>query len=155
MSRRRLSRRQFIRMGTFLSVGSVVAPTVAGCGNGRTTRAPSSVGSDVRRPKIRPGQVIAAKSDVEPNSAVPYADATTGQPEVLVRLADGRFVAYSAVCTHQGCTVAYRPETRELACPCHGGVFDPARGAAVVAGPPPRPLPEVEIEVGDGKVFKA
>jgi Rieske Fe-S protein len=73
---------------------------------------------------------------------------------VLVRLQDEEFVAYSAVCTHQQCIGAYQPETQKLACPCHGGVYDPARGAAVEAGPPPAPLPEAEIEVRDGQVFK-
>jgi Rieske Fe-S protein len=140
---------------TLLGAGSVVAPTLAGCGNGGTAQAPTAAGSEARRPEVGPGRVIAAISDVEPSSAVPYANATTGQPEVLVRLPDGRFVAYSAVCTHQGCTVAYQSQSRKLVCPCHGGTFDPARGAAVVAGPPPRPLPEVEIEIRDGKVFRA
>lgn len=58
---------------------------------------------------------------------VSYTNAETGQAEVLVRLADGRFAAYSAVCTHQGCTVAYKPDTRKLVCPCHGGTFDRQR----------------------------
>jgi Rieske Fe-S protein len=151
---RRVSRKRFIRM-TLLGAGSVVAPTLAGCGNGGTAQAPSAAGSEARRPEVGPGRVIAGKSEVERNSAVPYADAATGQPEVLVRLPDGKFVAYSAVCTHQGCTVAYRSQSRKLVCPCHGGTFDPARGAAVVSGPPPRPLPEMEIKVEDGKVFKA
>jgi Rieske Fe-S protein len=131
------------------------AVVVAGCGSGETASAPSAAGGERRRPEVEPGQAIAAKSDVVPNSAVPYTNAESGQPEVLVRLPDGRFVAYSALCTHQGCTVAYRSQSRKLVCPCHGGTFDPAQGAAVVAGPPPRPLPEVEIEVRGGKVFKA
>jgi cytochrome b6-f complex iron-sulfur subunit len=62
-------------------------------------------------------------------------------------------VAYSAVCTHQGCTVAY--QGGELACPCHGSVFDPANGAAVVAGPAPRPLPEIPVKVEGGEVVRA
>jgi cytochrome b6-f complex iron-sulfur subunit len=71
-----------------------------------------------------------------------------------VRLPDGRFAAYSAVCSHQGCTVAYRPQTRKLVCPCHGGVYDPARGGVVVSGPPPLPLAKVKVEVMNGKVFR-
>jgi nitrite reductase/ring-hydroxylating ferredoxin subunit len=59
----------------------------------------------------------------------------TGLPAVAVRLGQRRVVAYSAVCTHAGCTVAYDGNTRLLACPCHGAEFDPARNAAAVAGP--------------------
>jgi Rieske Fe-S protein len=72
---------------------------------------------------------------------------------VLVHLDNGDFVAYSAVCTHQGCTVAYK--NGQLACPCHGSVFDPAHGAEVVAGPAPRPLPKIPIKVSGGEVFMA
>ena len=97
------------------------------------------------------GQAIAKASAVAPGSAVEFKD--SGQPAVLVHLESGDFVAYSAVCTHQGCTVAYRGG--QLACPCHGSVFDPANGAAVVSGPARRPLPEVPVEVSGGEVLRA
>jgi Rieske Fe-S protein len=61
---------------------------------------------------------------------------------LAVRLADGHLAAYSAVCTHLACAVLWRAEAGRLECPCHDGVFDAATGA-VVAGPPPRPLPKV------------
>ena len=97
------------------------------------------------------GQAIARASEVQPGSAVKFKNA--GNPAVLVHLKNGNFVAYSAICTHQGCTVAYR--NGQLACPCHGSVFDPANDAAVVAGPAPRPLPEIPVEVRGGEVFRA
>ena len=83
-------------------------------------------------------------------SAVKFKDA--GSPAVLVHLDNGDFVAYSAVCTHQGCTVAYK--NGQLACPCHGSVFDPADGAAVIAGPAPKPLPEIPVKVQGGDIVK-
>lgn len=86
-----------------------------------------------------------------PGSAVKFEE--SGNPAVLVHLDSGDFVAYSAVCTHQGCTVAY--QNGQLACPCHGSVFDPANGAEVVAGPAPRPLPDIPVEVRGGEVFRA
>ena len=70
-----------------------------------------------------------------------------------MRLESGELAAYSAVCTHQACTIAYRPEEKKLACPCHGSVFDPARDAAVENGPANSPLPELEIEVRVGEIF--
>ena len=72
---------------------------------------------------------------------------------MLVHLQSGDFVAYSAICTHQGCTVAYN--NGQLACPCHGSVFDPAHGAAVVNGPAQRPLPQIPVAVRGGEVFRA
>ena len=52
----------------------------------------------------------------------------------LVRLAadlPAGLVAYSAICTHLGCTVL--PQLSEqgyIVCPCHGSIFDPAADAA-------------------------
>ena len=97
------------------------------------------------------GTAIVSESEVAPGSAFKFKD--SGNPAVLVHLDNGDFVAYSAVCTHQGCTVAY--QGGELACPCHGSVFDPANGAAVVAGPASRPLPEIPVKVEGGEIVRA
>ena len=68
-----------------------------------------------------------------------------GEPCLLVRLEADRFVAFGQKCTHLGCPVVYRKETRKLHCPCHEGYFN-AEDGKVLAGPPPRPLPRVELE---------
>ena len=68
-----------------------------------------------------------------------------GEPCLLVRLEADRFVAFGQKCTHLGCPVLYRKETRQLHCPCHEGFFN-AEDGRVIAGPPPRPLPRVELE---------
>ena len=70
----------------------------------------------------------------------------------LVRLSDAdaveSFAAYSAICTHLGCTVNAKLEgDGHIMCPCHGSVFDPANGAAVLSGPAGRPLPALPIRL--------
>ena len=97
------------------------------------------------------GTAIASESEVAPGSAYKFKD--SGNPAFLVHLDTGDFVAYSAICTHQGCTVAYKDGN--LACPCHGSVFDPANGASVVAGPAQRPLPEIPVKAEGGEVVRA
>jgi arsenite oxidase small subunit len=77
-----------------------------------------------------------------------------GEPAVLVHLEGGDFVAYSAVCTHQGCEVAYESGSGMLNCPCHGSVFDPSQEAQPQSGPAQRPLPDIPIEVQDGSVVR-
>lgn len=154
---KRISRARFIRAGVALGVGVTSAPVLASCGNDETTAGTRAATVGVKGssgPEVAPGEAIAVERAVKTNSAVPYTNAGSGRPEVLVRLPDGEFVAYSAVCTHQGCTVAYKPDTSKLACPCHGGVFDPANGAKVVSGPPPTPLPAVNTEMRGGKIFR-
>ena len=71
-------------------------------------------------------------------------------------------VAYSAICTHLGCTVRFSEEPMEQApfphihCPCHGAMFNPQRGCTVLGGPAPRPLPQLPITVnGKGEVVAA
>ena len=72
---------------------------------------------------------------------------------MLVHLESGDFVAYSAVCTHRGCTVSYKDG--KLACPCHGSVFDPAKDGAVETHPASSPLPQIPVEVRNGEVIRA
>lgn len=71
----------------------------------------------------------------------------------LVRIAQGSgttgLVAYSAICTHLGCSVIAQPNADgHIVCPCHGSMFDPANGAKVLRGPAGRPLPSLPIELG-------
>jgi len=67
------------------------------------------------------------------------------RPGLLVRLADGSYRAYSAVCTHLNCTVQYRSDVREIWCACHNGLYD--LEGRNVSGPPPRPLEVYEVHL--------
>jgi cytochrome b6-f complex iron-sulfur subunit len=57
---------------------------------------------------------------------------------VLIRKSETEFIALSAVCTHQGCTVRFVAASDQLQCPCHGSQF--ALTGAVIDGPANRPL---------------
>jgi Rieske Fe-S protein len=160
----RVSRKRFIRLGTALGVGAAGASVLAACGaggesgsggvgggGGSNKSSGKKAGSGSKGAQASGGQAIARASEVAPGSAVKFRDA--GQPAVLIHLQSGDFVAYSAICTHQGCTVAYR--NGQLACPCHGSVFDPANNGQVVSPPANRPLPEIPVEVRGGEVVRA
>ena len=176
MERANFSRERFIRLGVALGVGAASASVLAACGGGDSGSGggelkAASGGSKTKtakpseKPSEKPaakktggaekqasgGQAVARASQVQPGSAVKFKDA--GNPAVLVHLPNGDFVAYSAICTHQGCTVAYK--NGQLACPCHGSVFDPANNGQVVTPPAQRPLPKIPVEVRGGEVFRA
>jgi rieske iron-sulfur protein len=71
------------------------------------------------------------------------------------RAADG-VVAYSGVCTHQGCPVnQWSTEQNAFVCSCHGSVFDPKDDAEVLDGPAPRRLPALGLKIADGAVVIA
>jgi rieske iron-sulfur protein len=70
--------------------------------------------------------------------------------------AAGGIVAYSGVCTHQGCPVnQWSREHNAFVCSCHGSVFDPRDAAEVLDGPAPRRLPALGVKIADGAVVVA
>ena len=68
-----------------------------------------------------------------------------GDQHVVITRAGDDVHAFSATCTHQGCTVDGVTDGR-ITCPCHGSVFDAATGD-VVPGPATAPLPAVAVIV--------
>lgn len=70
---------------------------------------------------------------------------------ILIRTGRRRFVAYSQKCTHLSCAVFHNAEEDRLECPCHEGFFAVEDGR-VVQGPPPRPLPRIDLLIGHGRV---
>ncbi len=175
----KVSREKFIRLAAALGVGAASASVAAcgggsgsgssggsgGGGGGSESNTGGSGGSSSKGASSGSGEAsdggeaaagsggaaIAQESEVAPGKAVKFKDG--GKDAVLVHLDGGEFVAYSAVCTHAGCTVAYK--NAQLACPCHGSIFDPANGAEVVSGPAQTPLPEIPVEVRNGEVLRA
>ena len=167
MAEERFSRGRFIK-GVALGVGAS-ASLAAACGGGEkaeeegptagegavkgASESTEAGGANDGVAQVESGAAIAQESDVPQGSAVEFTDEETGQQAVLVHLEGGDFAAYSAICTHRQCVVGY--SDGNLACPCHGSVFDPANGAEVVAGPAPRPLPKIPVKVSGGEVFMA
>ena len=143
-SRRRskvsLDRRGFIR-GT-----TVAAIAIAGAGLGRIF--PKSVAGASSGPK---NIIKGASFKVgQTHNFVSKA----GTPAVLFRTKNGIF-AYSAVCTHQGCTVQFNSASSKLQCGCHGAVFDPFNEAKVVAGPTNTPLAKIEVATEGAWIVEA
>jgi len=73
------------------------------------------------------------------------------KPVIVINTAQG-VVAYSAICTHLGCIVAFDDLSSTIVCPCHDGRFSPANGT-VVSGPPPSGLPAITVSVEAGQIF--
>ena len=97
-----------------------------------------------RAPAFTPA-VVAKAGDMPVDGVKLFTYPTPKDPCLLIRTGPETYVAYSQVCTHLSCAVIYDASSRQLECPCHHGVFAVADGA-VVAGPPPRPLPRVTLE---------
>lgn len=68
----------------------------------------------------------------------------------LSRLEDGVIALYWR-CTHLGCTVPWREDENLFHCPCHGSIYE--RTGQNIAGPAPRPLDYMTVEIVDGRVI--
>ena len=83
----------------------------------------------------------ATVNELVPNSSKIFPLAN--KPVVLIRLANGEYRAFSAVCTHLQCTVQYREDFQLIWCACHNAKFD--LNGNVASGPPPAPLESYEV----------
>jgi Rieske Fe-S protein len=95
---------------------------------------------------------IATLGDLPAGSALAFQYPTPNDRCLLIRPDERTLVAFSQICTHLSCAVVPRVEEGVLHCPCHEGYFDLLSGRNI-AGPPPRPLPKILLEVAAGEVF--
>ena len=123
------------------------AGSAAGAVSPATPATPTASPSAVSTVGAPAGPVIATLDQVKPRHALAFQDPATGDPAILVRLANDHVVAYDALCTHAGCTVGYDSASGLLLCPCHGAVFDPAQAGAVLAGPTNIPLTSLPLRI--------
>ncbi|MFJ8200287.1 Rieske (2Fe-2S) protein [Streptomyces sp. NPDC096152] len=121
---------------TVLATGAA-ALAAAGCskhgGSGTATESSPSNASD--------GRELAHTSDIPVGGGRIFRE----QRVVVTQPKKDEFKAFSAICTHQGCTVS-RIADGTIDCPCHGSRFHIADGS-VAAGPAPAPLPVQQITV--------
>lgn len=120
--------------------------------------------------------MVANVSDLKVNKVISFNYPLVETPNILVKLgakasggvgADGDIVAYSQVCQHLGCIYGFVSAGGSPSCDssytaagpvgyccCHGSVFDLTEGAKVLAGPSPRPMPQVILKVdGSGDIY--
>lgn len=95
---------------------------------------------------------VCTRSDVPPGGTHAFVVEGSRIPFVLIHLNDGSFRAYEQKCTHLACAVFYSPEQDKIECPCHHGFFD-ARTGNVLQGPPPRPLPHLEVVIKGDDIY--
>ncbi|MFC4532812.1 Rieske (2Fe-2S) protein [Sphaerisporangium dianthi] len=95
------------------------------------------------------GDALAKTSDIPKGGGKIFKD----EKIVITQPSDGEFVAFSAICTHQGCPVG-SVSGGTINCPCHGSKFKIADGS-VADGPASRPLEKKEITVKDGSISLA
>jgi Rieske Fe-S protein len=72
------------------------------------------------------------------------------QKILFIRTSERNVDAVSAVCTHEGCTVAYREKDDRITCWCHSSAFE--LSGKVIKGPAQRDLTRYKVVTQDGKI---
>lgn len=131
--------------------GGAKGKSGGGTGGGGSATSNTSASSSAANAKVPSNAVkLASGNQLPKGQAATYSDPGDGSPDILIRNSEGDLKAFSAVCTHAGCTVGY--ENGTIVCPCHGGEYDAETGE-VIAGPPPAPLePKKVVETG-GEIY--
>ncbi|MFB4309900.1 Rieske (2Fe-2S) protein [Actinomadura sp. GTD37] len=116
--------------------GVAGAAALAGCASG----------GDEKSAEDLKGKQIAKAADVPVGGGKIYGD----EKVVVTQPVQGSFKAFTAVCTHQGCTVG-SVRNGVIHCACHGSEFKIADGS-VAKGPADKPLREYPVTVQNGGV---
>ncbi|MFX1673054.1 arsenate reductase (azurin) small subunit [Paraburkholderia sp. A2WS-5] len=151
-----LSRRQFLK----LTGGAAAGASVAVAGTGPTQAAPADAGRTTL-PYVP--KVVAHAGQLKENTPVMFSFPDAASPCVVVKTGapvpggvgpDRDIVAYSVLCTHMGCPVAYDPSARVFRCPCHFSIFDAEKTGQMVSGQATENLPSIVLDynASDGSV---
>lgn len=153
-----LSRRRVLHGAAGLGLLGVTGAALAACGGddpvadgGTTPQAPadppeSSAGEPSAEAPA--GDALASTADVPVGGGVIVEDP---EPIVITQPTEGDFKAFTAICTHQGCTVASVADNT-ISCPCHGSMYDAATGE-VIGGPAPEPLAAKTVTVEGDQIL--
>jgi Rieske Fe-S protein len=137
--------------------GGCAALALSACGGSSSpqgssggTTAPSPATSGSSPTAAAAATAIAKLTDIAVGSSI--SAKSGGRPLLVARPTETTVVAFSAICTHQGCTVEAAGKT--FACPCHGSKYDAFTGA-VINGPAPAPLHPFAVAIKGGEVVPA
>jgi arsenite oxidase small subunit len=149
MDELKLSRRIFLKSsgGAAAAVGAAVMPgaaQAAGPANGVSTTTTLTY----------PKRIVGKAGAMPVNQAQSFTYPDPSSPCYAIRMGNKvpggvgpnrDIVAYSAMCTHMGCPVAYDGGTRTFKCGCHYSIFDPENGGQMVCGQATEDLPRVQL----------
>lgn len=92
--------------------------------------------------------VAATVEELPPNTAKIFKFGR--RPGLIINTPAGELRAFDGICTHLNCTVQYREDFGQIWCACHNGFYD--LSGKNIAGPPPRPLPRLNVAVRGNEI---
>ncbi len=95
---------------------------------------------------------IASTSELAVGESKIFHYPKEGDTNLLIRVRDEEWLAYSNKCTHLMCPVIPKVDEGKIYCPCHEGYFSLATGRPM-AGPPPRPLRGIALKIKNDTIY--
>ncbi len=145
-----ISRRQFLKATGGAAAGLSVAGNVPG--PAQAASPPADLGRTALPFPTRP---VARLAQLQVNIPLAFSYPDAASPCAVIKMGapvpggagpDHDVVAYSTLCTHMGCPVAYDAKARTFKCPCHFSIFDPEKSGQMVSGQATENLPRVHLE---------
>ena len=145
---------------TFLKLSGAVAATT---GAGTVGTAEAAPPSQTRTTLPYPVRIVGRASKLQVNEPQVFTYPDAASPCTLVKAGkpvpggvgpESDIVAYSNLCTHMGCPVAYDAAERVFKCPCHFSMFDAELSGQMICGQATESLPQIELRYNakDGSV---
>lgn len=128
-------------------------PTSGSGGTSGTSTTPTTVGPTTAGGKPVGGKVVLSAKEVPVGGGKLFTDPFNQEPCYALQPKPGEYAAFSAICTHLGCTVAYVQSVDQFQCPCHGSIYSASTGA-VLGGPAPSPLPRIAVVEAAGDLYE-
>lgn len=143
------SRRFFLKAtgGAAAVAGSVVIPI-----QNANAAAPNTSGNTAL---VYPKRAVAKAGTMGVNQATSFSYPDASSPCYAIRMGspvpggvgpNKDIVAFSSLCTHMGCPVAYETATKTFKCGCHFSMFDAENGGQMVCGQATEDLPKIKLE---------
>ncbi len=144
-----VSRRSLLR-GALVTVVAGIAGYVVAANSSEARTSSGATAANAYGPSPSgSGRLLTEMSQVPPGGGIVLASAKI----VLTRGQSDEVHGFSAICTHQGCTVG-SVQNGQIVCPCHGSRFS-AQTGAVINGPAANPLSPVPVVIKNGGVYTA
>lgn len=140
-----------------LSASSATTSNISGSkgasSEASTTTTESNVGSTPGPtvPLPKGAEQIGKTNELAVGKVASFVDPVTKSPAYILRPNSEKYVAFSAICPHAGCTVQYNPNGT-FVCPCHGSTFDALTGAVQI-GPAQKGLTPIPITISSNKIY--
>lgn len=143
------TRRAVLATGAVALAAGCSDSNTDGGGSSSPSSAPPSASSEAmaQRATVSPSHGSAGGKELARTSDIPVGGGKIFKEQriVVTQPRKDEFKAFTATCTHQGCTMS-QVAGGTIHCPCHGSMFHVTDGS-VAHGPATRPLTPMKIEV--------